>query len=90
MSAKTNPVPKVPKKFCGLWIAWNHAQTKIVASGKTLPEAIAAAERCGEETPFFTTAPRAESRFVGGLSMKFDKLCNLTEPLRTGIRSSNH
>lgn len=66
MPSKTNPVPKVPKKFCGLWIAWNHAQTKIVASGKTLPEAIAAAEVTGEKKPIFTKAPQAESRFVGG------------------------
>ena len=66
MSSKSNPVAKVPKKFCGLWIAWNHAQTKIVASGKTLPEAVAAAERSGEEKPIFTKAPQAESRFVGG------------------------
>ena len=66
MASKTNPVFKVPKKFCGLWIAWNHAQTKIVASGKTLPEAIAAAEVTGEKKPIFTKAPQAESRFVGG------------------------
>ncbi len=66
MPSKTNPAPKVPKKFCGLWIAWNHAQTKIVASGKTLPEAIAAAEVTGEKKPIFTKAPQAESRFVGG------------------------
>lgn len=66
MSSKTNPVLKVPKKFCGMWIAWNHAQTKIVASGKTLPEAIAAAELSGEEKPIFTKGPQAESRFVGG------------------------
>lgn len=66
MPSKMNPVPKVPKKFCGLWIAWNHAQTKIVASGKTLPEAIAAAEVTGEKQPIFTKAPQAESRFVGG------------------------
>lgn len=66
MSSKANPVLKVPKKFCGLWIAWNHAQTKIVASGKTLDEAIAAAKRSGEKQPIFTKAPQAESRFVGG------------------------
>lgn len=69
MSSKTNPVPKVQKKFCGLWIAWNHAQTKIVASGKTLDEAIAAAEWTGEKQPLFTKAPQAESRFVGGLNV---------------------
>ncbi|MFM9959631.1 MAG: DUF5678 domain-containing protein [Planctomycetaceae bacterium] len=60
------PSPKVPKKYCGLWIAWNHEQTKILASGKTLPEAIAAAEATGEEKPIFTKAPHATSRFVGG------------------------
>ena len=66
MSSKTNPVLKVPKRFCGLWIAWNHAQTKIVASGKTLPEVIAAAELTGEKQPIFTKAPHEESRFAGG------------------------
>jgi hypothetical protein len=49
-----------------MWIAWNHARTKIVASGKTLPETIAAAEQAGEEKAYFTKAPHATARFVGG------------------------
>ena len=66
MRTEFKPSPKVPRKYCGLWIAWNYEQTKIVASGKTLPEAIAAAEATGEKKPIFTKAPHATTRFVGG------------------------
>lgn len=66
MRTDFKPSPKVPRKYCGLWIAWNHEQTKIVASGKTFPEVFAAAEATGEEKPIFTKAPHATSRFVGG------------------------
>jgi hypothetical protein len=66
MRTEFKPSPKVPKKYCGLWIAWNHERTKIVASGKTFPEAFAAAEAAGAVQPYFTKAPHATSRFVGG------------------------
>lgn len=66
MRTDTKPSPKVPQKFCGLWIAWNHARTEIIASGKTLPETIAAAKAAGELKAYFTKAPHATSRFVGG------------------------
>lgn len=66
MPAAPKPPPTVPRKYCGMWIAWNHARTKIVASGKTLPETIAAAEQVGEAKAYFTKAPHATARFVGG------------------------
>ena len=47
MRSQTKPSPRVPKKYGGLWIVWNHARTKIIASGITLPETIAAAEAAG-------------------------------------------
>ncbi len=65
MRSQTKPSPRVPKKYGGLWIAWNHARTKIIASGITLPETIAAAEAAGEVQAYFTKAPHATSRFVG-------------------------
>jgi len=66
MRTDFKPSPKVPRKYCGLWIAWNHKRTAIIASGKSLPEAIAEAEAAGEPKAYFTKAPHATSRFVGG------------------------
>lgn len=66
MSAKIKPAPKVPKKFSGLWIAWNHKLTKIVASGTTFDEALTAAEKAGELQPFLTKAPTGPAQFAGG------------------------
>ena len=59
--------PTAPKKFGGLWIAWNRARTSIVASGRTLEEARRAAEDAGEERPILAKAPRADVRFLGGV-----------------------
>ena len=58
MRAKVQPAPKVPKKFSGRWIAWNHALTKIVATGTTFDEALDAAVKLGEPKPFLAKAPR--------------------------------
>ena len=66
MPAKLKTSPKVPTKYCGLWIAWNHELTEIVASGRTFTEARKAAEKAGEPQPILTKAPDAHVRFVGG------------------------
>jgi hypothetical protein len=59
--------PTVPIKYAGLWIAWNRAQTEIIASGRSLDEAIRAAEAVGEASPILAKAPRANVRFLGGV-----------------------
>ena len=60
------PSIRVPRKYAGQWIAWNHERTKIVASGRTYAEAVKAAEEAGEPQAYLTKAPEAETRFVGG------------------------
>ena len=66
MSARMKPAPRVPKKFSGQWIAWNHDLTKIVASGATFDAALESAEKAGEPKPFLTKAPKGPARFAGG------------------------
>ena len=58
--------PIVPRKYAGKWIAWNHGQTRIVASGRTYAEAYDAAVAAGETDPLLAKAPQAKVRFVGG------------------------
>ena len=52
----------VPIEYAGRWIAWNFQGTRIVASGRTLQEAAAAA---AETRPIFAKVPKAEIRFAG-------------------------
>ena len=59
--------PRVPSQYSGQWIAWNHEQSRIVASGPTLQAALDAAIAAGELQPLLTKAPDARTRFVGGL-----------------------
>ena len=59
--------PRVPSQYSGQWIAWNHEQSRIVASGPTLQSALEAAIALGELQPLLTKAPDARTRFVGGL-----------------------
>ncbi len=61
-----NEPPIVPKKYAGQWIAWDHEQTRIVASGRTYDEAYDAAIQAGEKHPLLAKAPQANVRFVGG------------------------
>jgi hypothetical protein len=55
----------VPMEFAGQWIAWDAQHTRIVASGRTLQEAMQAAAAAGEAQPVFAKVPRADVRFVG-------------------------
>jgi hypothetical protein len=63
-TAEQPPMPLVPKKFAGLWIAWNRGRTQIVASGRTFDEARCAAETAGEPEPVLAKAPRADVRYL--------------------------
>jgi hypothetical protein len=58
--------PTVPRQYAGLWIAWDQAQTRIVARGRTFAEAKAAAKAAGEPDALLAKAPKADVRFVGG------------------------
>ncbi len=58
-------VPTVPKKYAGLWIAWNNNETKIIASGHNFRETREAALAAGEDDPILAKAPQYNSLFVG-------------------------
>jgi hypothetical protein len=57
--------PTVPSEYAGKWIAWNHAMTRIVASGTTPAEVLEAAKKLGESDPVLGKAPRANVRIIG-------------------------
>ena len=57
--------PVVPLEYAGLWIAWNHEHTRIIASGQTIEAACKAALAAGESEPILGRAPDAEIHFVG-------------------------
>ena len=67
MESESKPVetPIVPLEYAGLWIAWNHEDTRIIASGRTFQEAKDAALAAGEADPILGKAPKANVRFVG-------------------------
>ncbi|MEX0702289.1 MAG: DUF5678 domain-containing protein [Planctomycetales bacterium] len=61
----TEVPPAVPRDHAGKWIAWNKAQTKIVAVADTLTQVRQAAREAEEIDPVFAKVPRADVRFVG-------------------------
>ena len=63
---KQKQPPIVPKKYAGQWIAWDHDQTRIIASGRTFAEVLDAARAAGEPDPLLEKVPRSDVRFVGG------------------------
>lgn len=66
MQPRRQVPPIVPRQYAGQWIAWDRRQTKIVASGRSLAEAIRRAAAAGESDPVLAKAPKANVRFVGG------------------------
>jgi hypothetical protein len=58
--------PIVPIEYAGKWIAWDFAETKIIASGRSYEETLKAAEATGEKRPILAKAPDARVRFIGG------------------------
>ena len=66
-SDSTTPITVVPIEYAGQWIAWDQTGTRIVASGRTIEEALRAAEAAGEKEPVLAKAPKAGVHFVGGL-----------------------
>jgi hypothetical protein len=57
--------PTVPKEYAGKWIAWDHAMTRIIASGTTLAEVLKAANDVGEPDPVLDKVPPANVRLIG-------------------------
>jgi hypothetical protein len=66
MTPKTNlSHPTVPKEYAGKWIAWDHAMTRIVASGSDPADVLEAAKNVGEPNPVLGKAPPANVRIIG-------------------------
>lgn len=57
--------PTVPIEYAGKWIAWDHAMTRIVASGATPREVLGAAKKAGESDPVLGKSPPANVRLIG-------------------------
>ena len=57
--------PTVPIEYAGKWIAWDHAMTRIIASGTSLLEAKEAAHKAGEPDPILGKAPPADVHLIG-------------------------
>jgi hypothetical protein len=65
MTPSSTPIT-VPIELSGRWIAWDFAETRIVAVGATYVEAKKAADAAGEGRPVLVKAPLADARFIGG------------------------
>ena len=64
---ETQPPPAVPlDRYAGKWIAWDNDRTRIVTSGSSLEEAVAAAGAAGEGDPIYEKIPKA-SRWLGAM-----------------------
>jgi hypothetical protein len=57
--------PPAPAEFAGKWVAWDREETRIIASGTSLPEVRAQARAQGETDPLFEKVPRLDAHFVG-------------------------
>ena len=62
--SKPNEAPIVPLEYAGMWIAWNHEGTRIVASGRTVQEVVDAAKAAGEADPIFQKVRTVNQRCV--------------------------
>ncbi len=50
----------VSSKYAGLWIAWNSAQSRIIASGHNFKETYQTAIAKGEDDPVLAKVPRSD------------------------------
>lgn len=57
--------PIVPIEYAGKWIAWDHAMTRIIASGTTPVAVLEAAKKTGEPNPILGKSPPANVRIIG-------------------------
>jgi hypothetical protein len=57
--------PIVPLEYAGKWIAWDHAMTRVMASGATPAEVLRTAKEAGEPNPILGKSPPANVRMIG-------------------------
>ena len=57
--------PTVPIEYAGMWIAWDHEMSRIVATGNTLAEVLQYAKEAGESDPVLDKVPPANTRLIG-------------------------
>jgi hypothetical protein len=62
---KSHPGP-APVEFAGQWVAWNKAQTEIVAHGKEVAAVRAAAQAAGHPDAVLEKVRRPGTIFIGG------------------------
>lgn len=56
---------KIYQKYKGLWVALKDDEVTVVASGKTLKEALGRAKRTGFPSPIFFRVPTEILPYVG-------------------------
>src|SRR5438552_622027 len=49
-----------PGEYAGRWVAWDHEETRVIASGQTFAEVMQAAASAGERAPVVAKVPSAE------------------------------
>lgn len=59
------PQSPIAEEYAGKWIAWNHGETQIIASGTTYEECSNAALTMGEHDPVFQKVPDIDELFLG-------------------------
>jgi hypothetical protein len=57
----------VGEEHGGKWIAWDHANIHIIATGVTADEARRNAEAAGVRDPILEFVPPADAAFMGGV-----------------------
>lgn len=58
---------KLYKKYKGLWVALAEDEVTVLGVGKTVQEAVTAARKKTDKTPFLTRVPENLSAYVGFL-----------------------
>ncbi len=58
---------KIQKKYKGLWVALADDEEAVLASGKTLREALENAKKMGHNDPIMTRMPEKIFTYVGAL-----------------------
>lgn len=56
---------KLYKKYKGLWVALADDEITVLGTGKTVQEAVVAARKKSDKTPFLTRVPETLSAYVG-------------------------
>ena len=69
---KTEPktLPAAPIEYAGQWVAWDKAQTEIVAHGDDLETVYEFAIEAGHPDAVFQKVPEADTYFIGGALLR--------------------